>query len=373
MRRMLSNIFWLGRKELLDILRDAVLLGLVFYAFGPGIYLQSSAAGDAVNNASVAFVDEDRSELSRAMRDALYEPWFQTPELIQGDRIEAVLDSNQYTFVIIVPRRMAADMLAGREVRIQLNVDATDVAQANVGAGYIQSILLQEAQAYLGPRNTPAPQIDLVIHRAFNPNGDSAWFEAVSGLLNWLTILTIILTGAALIREREHGTIGHLLVMPITAFDIAMSKILSAALIVFGAFTLSLWLVVQTALGVPVAGSIPLLLAGTFVYLFAAAAVGVLLATVARTMAQFALLMIITIFPMMILSGGMSPIESQPQWLQYITWFLPSRHYMSFAEAVIYRGAGFEIVWPDFLLVAGLGAAFLVASLGLFRKSVAAA
>jgi ABC-2 type transport system permease protein len=373
MRRALGNIFWLGRKEVLAILRDAVLLGLVFYAFGPGIYFQSGAAANAVNNAAVAFVDEDRSELSRAMRDALYGPWFQPPALIGGDRIAEVLDANLYTFVVVIPRGMAADLRAGRAVRVQVNVDATDVAQAGVGAGYIRAILMREAQAGLRPAGPAAPQVDLVIHRAFNPNGDSTWFEAVSGLLNWLTTLTIILTGAALIREREHGTIGHLLVMPVTALDIAMSKILSAALIVFGAFTLSLLLVVQTALGVPVAGSIPLLLAGTFLFLFAAAAVGVLLATVARTMAQFALLMIITIMPMMILSGGMSPVESQPQWLQYLTWFLPSRHYLSFAEAVIYRGAGFAIVWPEFLLVAALGAAFLAVALVLFRRAVAAA
>lgn len=373
MGRSLSNIFWLTRKELLGILRDVVLLGLVFYAFGPGIYLQSSAAGDAVNNAAVAFVDEDRSELSRAMRDALYPPWFQTPGVITGAAIDRALDENLYTFVIVLPRDMAADLRAGRAVRIQMNVDATDVAQANIGAGYIRSILMREAQAYLGERATGPPRIDLVIHRAFNPNGNSTWFEAVSGLLNWLTTLPIILTGAALIREREHGTIGHLLVMPITAFDIAMSKVLSGALVVFGAFSLSLWLVVQNALEVPITGSIPLLLAGTFIFLFAAAAVGVLLATIARTMAQFALLIIITILPMMILSGGMSPVESQPQWLQYVTWFLPSRHYMTFAEAVIYRGAGLEIVWPEFLLIAGLGAAFLTLALVLFRKAVATA
>ncbi|CTQ34570.1 ABC transporter permease [Jannaschia rubra] len=372
MRRALGNIWWLARKEILGILRDVLLLGLVVYAFGPGIYLQSNAAGESVNNAAVAFVDNDRSALSRAMQDALHGPWFQRPDLIEGSEIDAAMDADLYTFVVVVPRGLESDLRRGRAAVVQLNVDATDVSQASVGAGYVESILLRAVRDTLGG-TLPAPQVDLVVHRAFNPNGNNTWFEAVSGLLNWLTILTIILTGAALIREREHGTIGHLLVMPITPFDIAMAKVLSNAAVVFAAFILSLVLVVQMALGVPVAGSVPLLLSGTFVYLFAAAAVGVLLATVARTMSQFALLVIITVLPMMILSGGMSPVESQPQWLQYLTWFLPSRHYMAFAEGVVYRGAGLSIVWPEFLLVAVLGAAFLGVALALFRRSVASA
>lgn len=90
-------------------------------------------------------------------------------------------------------------------------------------------------------------------------------------------------------------------------------------------------------------------------------------------MAQFALLMIITIMPMMILSGGMSPVDSQPQWLQHITCFLPSRHYLNFSEAVVYRGAGFVIVWPEFALVSGLGLGFFGFSLVLFRCAVSRA
>jgi ABC-2 type transport system permease protein len=375
MRRVLGNITWLGRKELLSVLRDWLLLALVAYAFGPGIYFQAQSAGASVNNAAVAFVDNDRSPLSRAMRQALYGPWFQQPELISSGRVDAVMDADTFTFVVVLPRGMAADLRAGRTVTIQVNVDATDVTQATVGANYIRSILTREARRFAadGVEATATPQISLVLRRAFNPNGNSTWFESISALLNWLTTLTIILTGAALIREREHGTIDHLLVMPVTPFEIALSKVLANAAIVFAAFTASLFIVVQGLLDVPIAGSVPLFLSGTFLYLFAAAAIGVLLGTAARSMAQFALLMIITILPMMILSGGMSPVESQPQWLQYITWFLPSRHYLSFSEAVLYRGAGVGIVWPEIVLVSALGAGFLTISLVLFRRAVAAA
>lgn len=374
MRRTMENIAWLGRKEVRSVLRDWLLVALVVYAFGPGTYFQAQSAADQVNNAAVAIVDNDRSPLSRGMREALYGPWFQTPELIESGRAHEVMDEDLYTFVIVLPRNMGAELRSGQTVTVQLNVDATDVVQATVGANYIRAILTRETREFLGDAaSQPGGGIDLVQRRAFNPNGDATWFEAVSALLNWLTNLTVILTGAALIREREHGTIDHLLVMPVTPFEIAISKVLANVMIVFAAFTASLLIVVRAMLDVPIAGSIALFLAGTFLFVFAAAAIGILLATAARTMAQFALLVIITVLPMMILSGGMSPIESQPQWLQHVTWLLPSRHYLSLSNAVLFRGAGIETVWPEFCLVAGLGIAFMTAALVVFRRAMAGA
>ncbi|WP_439156317.1 ABC transporter permease [Yoonia sp.] len=365
-------MLWLTRKEVLSVLRDWMLMALVVYAFGPGVFFQAQSAADQVNNAAVAFVDNDRSPLSRAMAQALYDPWFQTPDLIDSHRAEQLMDDDVYTFIVVIPRHMAADLRSGDDVTVLLNVDATDVMQATVGSNYIRAILTREAQRFAA---TPAPsgtaRVDLVLRRAFNPNSNATWFEAVSALLNWLTNLTVILTGAALIREREHATIDHLLVMPVTPFEIAMSKVLANAMIVFMTFTASLLIVVRWMLDVPIAGSVPLFLAGTFLFVFAAAAIGLLLGTAARSMAQFALLVIMTVLPMMILSGGMSPVESQPQWLQYITVLLPSRHYLSFSNAVLFRGAGFATVWPAFLLVGVLGAAFLGASLLIFRRAIA--
>jgi ABC-2 type transport system permease protein len=212
---------------------------------------------------------------------------------------------------------------------------------------------------------------DLVIRRAFNPNGTQSWFRAIVGLADQLSMLMIILTGAALLREREHGTIEHLLVMPLTAFEIALAKVWSNGLVIIVAFICSLLFVVEGLLNVPIAGSRGLLLLGTVIYVFATAAIGIFLGTLARTMAQFALLMIMTVMPMMMLSGGMSPIESQPQWLQYVTWFLPSRHYVSFMQAIVYRGAGLDIVWKEFVTVLVMGVTFLAVSLVLFRRSVA--
>ena len=221
-----------------------------------------------------------------------------------------------------------------------------------------------------GTPEAPAPELKLELRRAFNPNGNPVWFKAMSSLLNQLSLLTIALTGAAMLREREHGTIEHLMVMPLTPVEVALSKVLATMVVVLTAFIGSLLFVVQGVLQVPVAGSEPLLVAGAAVYLWAAAAIGMLLGTLARSMAQFALLVIMVIIPVIMLSGGMGAVESQPDLVQRLTLALPSRHFLAFAKAVAFRGAGLDSVWPQLLLMAGLGIAFFAGSLALFRRSM---
>ena len=358
--RTWANIFWLGTKELRSVFGDLLMIAFIIWSFTFSITARARGMGEAVNNASVAIVDEDQSTLSRGLAGALYPPYFKMPALIQASDVDRAMDQSRYMFVISIPPRFESDVRQGRKPTIQLNIDATAVMQAGLGDGYIQNILNGEiARSVNRTDQSEGSAVNIVIRRAFNPNGMQKWFSAIVALLDQLSMLTIVLTGAALLREREHGTIEHLMVMPLTAFQIAMAKIWANGLVILVAFLLSMFFVVGGILEVPVAGSKLLLLAGTTVYLFAAAAIGIFLGTISRTMAQFALLMMMTIMPMMMLSGGMSPIESQPEVIQPLTWLLPSRHYMSFAQAVIFRGAGIDIVWPQFLTVAVLGSAFL--------------
>jgi len=370
--RRIGNIFWLSVKEMRTLWRDAVLLLLVIYSFGPGMYIESSGSGEMLNKAAVTFVDEDRSALSRALQNALFPPRYLPPGTTTADDIDRMMDWGETTFVVVVPSGFEADIRAGRRPSLQINIDATKTQAAAVGTGYLTATFNEEILRFVTREDIVAVSpVDLVLRRSFNPAGNTVWLSAISGLLNQLSMLTIVLTGAALIREREHDTIEHLLVMPLTAIEIALAKILANSLVIFIAFVFALFIVVEGALEVPFAGSESLLLAGTGIYLFAAASIGVLLGIVARTMAQFALLIMLVIMPIMILSGGMTPIESQPLWLQPITWLLPSRHFMDFATAITYRGADFSIVWPEFLWTFLLGSAFLMVSLILFRRSVA--
>jgi ABC-2 type transport system permease protein len=220
---------------------------------------------------------------------------------------------------------------------------------------------------------TEEPPVDLVVRVAFNPNLASPWFTSIMAIINNVTMLAIILAGAAVIREREHGTMDHLLVMPLSPFEIAMAKVWANGMVIAVAVALSLLVVVRGILGVPITGSIPLFMAGVMLYLFFATAIGIFLGTVARSMPQLGLLFMLVALPMNMLSGGNTPLESMPPWLQVVMQASPSTHFVSFAEAILYRGAGIEVVWPQFLVVAVIGGLFLTLALSRFRRVASAA
>ncbi|WP_165074198.1 ABC transporter permease [Paludisphaera rhizosphaerae] len=367
----LVNIFWLGVKELRSLRSDTVMVLFVVYAFTSAIYTQATGTSSEINNASIGFVDEDGSSLSGKIVEAFYPPRFKKPVLIRADEVDDAMDSGRLMFVVDIPPQYEQRLRAGRSAEIMVNIDATAMLQASIGAGYIQNIITDQVSEFLS-RSDPNFRypVRLVTRREFNPNGDTSWFNSIVALINQITLLTTVLTGAALIREREHGTIEHLLVMPLTAFEIAMAKIWANALVILVAVTASLILIVRLILQVPVAGSPWLFMTGVVLYLFFATALGVFLGTIARTMAQFALLIILLLIVLQLLSGGQTPIESQPPALQKLTFFLPSRHFVSFSQAIIYRGAGIEAVWPNFLMVALIGAGCFVYALNRFRASI---
>ena len=257
---------------------------------------------------------------------------------------------------------------------IQLDVDATAMVEAGLGADYARQIITTEISDFLTrAEGSAVAPLNLVVRIAFNPNVTTAWFTSVMGIINSITMLAIILAGAAVVREREHGTMDHLLVMPLTPFEIAMSKIWANGLVIVVAVGLSLRFVVHGLLGVPIAGSIPLFLIGAAIYLFFATAIGIFLGTIARSMPQLGLLYLLVFLPMNMLSGSNTPLESMPPWLATIMQASPSTHFVSLAQAILYRGAGFAVVWPQFVIVALIGGLFLGLALLRFRRVAGAA
>jgi ABC-2 type transport system permease protein len=370
--RKISNIFWLGSKELQSFFRDSVLLGLVIYAFSVAIISQAQSNSQELHNASIGIVDEDGSALSRRIARAFLPPYFQAPQPIAERDIVPLMNAGRYTFIIDIPPNFERDVLGGRQPGIQVDVDATAMVQAGLGSGYIQQIITTEINDFAShAEGAPLSPVNLVVRIAFNPNVTTAWFTSVMGIINSITMLAIILSGAAIIREREHGTMDHLLAMPLTPFEIAISKVWANGLVITIAVALSLYLVVRTILGVPIAGSIPLFMVGVVAYLFFATSIGIFLGTVARSMPQLGLLFMLVFLPMNMLSGSNTPLESMPPWLATAMQASPSTHFVSFAQAILYRGAGFNVVWPQFLAVIMIGSLFFALTLLRFR-SVAA-
>jgi ABC-2 type transport system permease protein len=372
MNQKLENILRLGIKELWSLWRDPVMLVLIVFTFTVSIYTAATAMPETLQNAPLAIVDEDQSPLSGRIVSAFYPPSFSPPVMIANNQVDPGLDAGIYTFVLVIPPRFQQDVLAGRGAQIQLNTDATRMTQAFLGSGYIQQIVMGEITEFVNRyRQNSAPAVDLAVRARFNPTLDNSWFGSLSQIINQITMLSIILTGAALIREREHGTVEHLLVMPVTPLEIMLAKVWSMGLVVLVASALSLRFVVQGLLHVPIAGSVPLFLGGAALLLFATTSMGIFMATVARSMPQFGMLVVLVLLPLQMLSGGSTPRESMPALVQNVMLAAPTTHFVELGQAILFRGAGIDIVWRQLLWLLAIGAVFFLFSLQRFRKTIA--
>ena len=373
--RNLWHIFQLGLKEMVSLWRDPVLLFLIAYSFTFSIYTPAKSAVMDVVNASIAVVDEDDSQAARAIREAFLPPLFLPAAQIDFKDINREMDSGKYTFVVNIPPRFQSDLERDAKPTVQIVTDATAMSQAGRAPGYIQQIISSTIQPFWSGRASSAnnaPLVQLDTRARFNPNMEQSWFVAVNQLINNISVLAIFLTGAAVLREREHGNIEHLLVMPLHPYELMTAKIWANGLIVILAAVISLFLVVKGALGVPVAGSVLLFVAGLCVYLFSVTALGIMLATLVRSMPQFGLLAFPVFIVMSLLSGGQTPLESMPLPLQKAMQFVPSTHFVSFSQAVLFRDASLSMVWPDLAKMFAIGCAYMVFTLSRFRKMLAA-
>lgn len=372
--RAIGHIFQLGLKELLSLARDPVLLFLIGYVFTFSVYTPAKSAVMDVINASIAIVNEDDSRASRLVRDAMLPPLFLPAQEIGFGDINHAMDRGLYTFVVDIPPDFEADIIDDNPPTVQIVTDATAMSQAGRGPSYIQQIIESTVHDLWPGRTDPAnqPLISLETRARFNPNMQQSWFVAVNQVINNISVLAIFLTGAAVLREREHGNIEHLLVMPLQSFELMFAKIWANGMVVILAAMASLFLVVKGAIGVPIAGSIPLFALGLGVYLFSVTALGIMLATIVNSMPQFGLLAFPVYIVMSLLSGGQTPLESMPMLLQKIMQFVPSTHFVAFSQAVLFRDATPEMVWPALLKMFLIGGAYSVYTLSRFRKMLAA-
>lgn len=368
----LANIYRLGVKELWSLWRDPMMLFLIVYTFTAAIYTAGTVMPSSLHRAAIAIVDEDDSTLSGRIATAFYPPQFVPPVRIGLHEVDPGMNSGLYTFVLVIPPNFERDVLAGESPALQLNVDATRMSQSFIGNGTIQQIVMGEVSEFVQRQRGTAPlPVELVPRMRFNPGLNPTWFSALMELVSQITMASIILTGAALIREREHGTVEHLLVMPVRRSEIMLAKVWSMGLVVLLSAGLSLALVVQGLLQVPIEGSLALFMVGVALHLFATTSMGIFMATVARSMPQFGLLMILVLLPLQLLSGGMTPRESMPLWIQYLMALAPTTHFTELSQAILYRAAGLEVVWGNFLALAVIGGVLFALSLARFRKTIA--
>ncbi|GGE80116.1 hypothetical protein GCM10011533_35690 [Streptosporangium jomthongense] len=212
------------------------------------------------------------------------------------------------------------------------------MSQAFARSGYIQTIVNDEVRTFVQRyREVPELPVDLALRARFNPQLNKSWFGAV---------------------------------MQVTPFEIMSSKVCAMALVVLAATAFALTAVVQGWRSVPIQGSLSLFLVGAALHLFATTSMGIFLGTVARSMPQFTLLLMLVLLPLQMFSGGSTPRESMPDAVQYIMLATPNTHFVMLAQAILYRGAGLTTVWPQFLAIAVIGATLFGFTLTRFRRTL---
>jgi len=368
--RTLKNILALSGKELRSLFGDTILVIFIVMMFSTMVYNTATNATSDVRNANIGIVDYDRSPLTRQIVAALLPPQFAKPVYVNPNDTQEMLDKSELTFVLEFPPNFQRDVLAGRAPEAQLLVDATAMTQAGMGSGYITQIFSREIQEFMGVKQqiSQAMPVRAAVNLQYNPNNQSSWFMGAAMAGNNIMLITLVLVGAAVIREREHGTMEHLLVMPVTATEIVAAKILANGLVVSAAAVLSMKFVVGGAIGAHLAGSFVLYALGVVLFMFSVASLSVMLATLAPTMPQYSLLMVPTYIVFMMFSGSTSPRANMPEMAQRVSEYWPSTQFAHFAQSVMFRGAGLETVWVQLVALSVAGAVFLGLALVRFRK-----
>ena len=364
----LKNILTLAGKELRSLLGDPILIILTLYMY-TGVVIAMSQSNTDLKHAAVAVIDEDHSTLSYRIRDAILPPYFQPPVEITRDSADSHMDKGDYTFIIDIPPNYERDILQNRSPQAQLTIDATRMSQGGVGAAYLSQIHNREVNRFLGrPDDASFLPIRPVLRTHYNPNSENAYQMPVAALGTATMLLFLLLIGAAVIREREHGTLEHLLVMPVTPPEIMLAKILANGIFILTTSTASLWFIVHITLGIPINGSIPLYIAGSAVYLFSIASLAIMLATLTPTMQQYSLLMLPVFIIMNLFSGAVTSRVNMPDFTRIISEYWPHTQYTLFSQSLIFRGAGLDTLWPQLLAMGVVGALFLGYALLRFRK-----
>ena len=368
--RSIKNILALSAKELRSLFSDTVLVVLIVFAFTALVHSAATGINNDVNNASVGVIDADQSVLSHRILDALQQPHFQKPVPVRREEVNELLDKGKLMFVLEFPPNFQRDVEMGREPKVQLLTDATNMAQAGLGQSYIGHIFQNELVDFLKQKDlidemTPVKSVATLV---FNPNATDMWPAAVMEVDNMITMITLVLVGAAVIRERERGTIEHLLVMPVKSAEIVLAKIIANGLVICTIALLSMHFMVGGLLQVPLLGSLTLFALGAGLFMFSIASLAVMLATLAPTMPQYSLLMMPVNIIALMFSGSSSPRSNMPETAQWISEYWPTTQFMTFAQNILLRGAGFDVVWPQMVAMTISGALFLGFALFRFRR-----
>ncbi|MFN8867621.1 MAG: ABC transporter permease [Pseudomonadota bacterium] len=369
--RWLRQVVALVVKEWRQLLRDTALAGFVVFIFTIDILIAAGAPALDLRAAPVGLIDRDASAASRELVGRLRAPYFDVRAVADDEtRLARDLERGRLRAVLIVPHGFERALVRGETAQAQLVVEAADSNLGYLVASYTERIvaLLAADLAPAGAASEALPEVRLQARFRFNPALTEAWYSTISELLTMLTVASILLPAAALVREKERGTIEQLLVSPLSPLQIVLAKVLAMAGVVLIGSLVAVGLVMRVLLGVPIAGSAPLFFALVALYAMTASGLGIVAATYARSSGQVGLIVLLLVMPIIMLSGTWNLRESMPGWLQAAIYLSPLRYMVDIAYGVLLKGAGLAAVAKPAALMVLLGLAFLALGTARFRR-----
>ena len=360
-------------KELKQFYRDPVLLIIIVYFFTADVYMAGAGMSMDLHNGAIAIIDHDHSASSRELTYRLQPPYFDLKgEIFDMKTARNLLDSGEIQAILDIPTHFQHDLLLGKQVALQLQVDASNTSLGTLISSYVGEISARFGQDYSLQRlglNTEQLQATPIIsdrHRVlYNSNQTDSWFMSISELLTVITMLSMMLPAAAAVREKERGTIEQLTVSPLTPLQILLPKVLAMGLVILFATAVCLYWVIVPAFHMPIRGSRILFFSVTALYVFATSGIGLFIAAISRNLGQVSMLVMLILMPILLLSGAWTPPEAMPAGLRYAMYISPLYYFTEMGYDILLKGAGLDILWDSVLGLIILGS--VIFSLGIWR------
>ena len=370
-----SRLLAMVRKEWAQLFHEVPILLFVVWAFTGAVYTGGHGIGAELRNYPLLVFDLSRSAESRELISRFRTPYFKVVGYATSDaEVVRWLDTGRASLAIVIPPDFER-RLHRTGAGLQVISDGSQSMSATIAGAHIATIAgrygVERLQARLGAAaRAGVPQIEARMRVEYNPNVDETWFSGLLEVLNQVTMIAMLLAAAAMVREREQGTLEHLLVSPLRPWELFLAKVVPVVVLVPLAALGSVFGIVHGVFGTPIRGSVVLFYAVSVVYVFAMASMGLAIALLARNLGQAMLLLLLILYPMMLLSGAFTPPEAMSPLMRYAGLLSPVRHYVDFGYQVLFKGNGLGYVWPDVVGMLLLGLALFTVSIRRFARLV---
>ncbi len=375
---MWERVLALIGKEFAQLRRDKALLLILIWAFTGAIYTAGHGMSMEVKNYPTVIYDLSKSPASRNLITRFRPPYFKILSYLTREKeITEWLDAGKASMAIVIPPDFQRKIAGGEQAKIQVITDGTISMSATIGIAYVAQItstysleLLERQGQSTRSAFKNLPVIDERLRVEFNPNVLSSWFTSLLELLHVFTTVSLLLTAAAMIREKEYGTLEQLLVSPARPQEIFLAKILPTLIVVLSLSLVSIFGVLKPIFGVPIRGSLVFFYSVTAIYVFTMASLGIAIAMVARNLAQAMMIMLLVLAPMIFLSGAWTPPEAMSPWMRWVSLISPMRYFIDFGYSVLFKGNGLAYVWHDIVGMTVLGALLFAFSRWWFGRTI---